>query len=83
MLFSQKAFVEGSLSLVMQCYKYIDLEKISADDDKQRYSDLLELLTPVAKTYGAEMGIVSVNNGLQVLGGYGYTEDFMSGTTGP
>ncbi|HET9432338.1 MAG TPA: acyl-CoA dehydrogenase, partial [Chitinophagaceae bacterium] len=37
----------------------------------------LELLTPVAKTYGAEMGLVSVNNGLQVLGGYGYTEDFI------
>jgi len=37
---------------------------------------LLELLTPVAKTYGAEMGVVSVNNGMQVLGGYGYTEDF-------
>jgi butyryl-CoA dehydrogenase len=37
---------------------------------------LLELLTPVAKTYGAEMGCVSVSQGLQVLGGYGYTEDF-------
>ena len=77
MLFLQKAMVEGSLSLILQCYKYIDLEKISTGDDKQRYNDLLELLTPVAKTYGAEMGIVSVNNGLQVLGGYGYTEDFM------
>ena len=63
---------------LLQCYKYVDLEKISVGDDKQRYNDLLELLTPVAKTYGAEMGIVSVNNGLQVLGGYGYTEDFIS-----
>ncbi len=77
MLLSQKTFVEGSLALLLQCYKYTDLEKISDGDDKQRYNDLLELLTPVAKTYGAEMGIVSVNNGLQVLGGYGYTEDFI------
>lgn len=77
MLLLQKTFVEGSLALLLQCYKYIDLEKISDDKDKQRYNDLLELLTPVAKTYGAEMGIVSVNNGLQVLGGYGYTEDFI------
>jgi butyryl-CoA dehydrogenase len=45
-------------------------------EDKTKYDALLELLTPVAKTYGAEMGIVSVNQGLQVLGGYGYTEDF-------
>lgn len=77
MLFLQKAIVEGSLAFVLQCYKYIDLEKISIDDDKQRYNSLLELLTPVAKSYGAEMGIVSVNNGLQVLGGYGYTKDFI------
>jgi alkylation response protein AidB-like acyl-CoA dehydrogenase len=77
MLFLQKAFVEGSLSLLFQCYQYMDKEKGSSGDEKQRYNDLLELLTPVAKTYGAEMGIVSVNNGLQVLGGYGYTEDFM------
>jgi len=77
MLLLQKTFVEGSLSFLLQCFKYTDLEKISDDNEKQRYTDLLELLTPVAKTYGAEMGIVSVNNGLQVLGGYGYTEDFM------
>ena len=77
MLFLQKAFVEGSLSFVLQCHKYGDLEKISSGEDKQRYQDLQDLLTPVAKTVGAEMGIISVNNGLQVLGGYGYTEDFI------
>jgi butyryl-CoA dehydrogenase len=77
MLFLQKAIVEGTLAFVLQCNQYIDLEKISSGDTKQRYTDLLELLTPVAKTCGAEMGIVAVNNGLQVLGGYGYTEDFI------
>lgn len=77
MLFLQKAVVEGSLALILQCYKYIDLEKICSVDEQQRYNDLLELLTPVAKTYGAEMGNTSVNNGMQVLGGYGYTEDFI------
>src|SRR4030095_5051643 len=51
--------------------------KVCTASDKIKYSDLLELLTPVAKTYGAEMGIVAVNNGLQVFGGYGYTEDFV------
>jgi len=77
MLFLQKAFVEGSLALLLQCYTYLDLEKVSDGQVKERYNELLELLTPVAKTYGAEMGIVAVNNGLQVLGGYGYTEDFI------
>jgi alkylation response protein AidB-like acyl-CoA dehydrogenase len=77
MLLLQKAITEGGLSLILHCYKYLDLEK--ANDDpalKKRYNDLLELLTPVAKTYGSEMGFVAVNQGLQVLGGYGYTEDF-------
>jgi len=77
MLFLQKALSEGSLALVMQCYMYTDLVQTSSDKDRVRYQDLLELLTPVAKTVGAEMGAVSVNNGLQVLGGYGYTEDFI------
>jgi len=77
MLMLQKAMVEGSLALLLQCYLYFDLEKISGSKDKQRYADLLNLLTPVAKTCGAEMGQVAVSNGLQVLGGYGYTEDFV------
>jgi len=34
------------------------------------------LLTPVAKSYPSEMGILSVSQGLQCLGGYGYCEEF-------
>jgi alkylation response protein AidB-like acyl-CoA dehydrogenase len=77
MLMYQKAFVEGTLSLILQCLQFLDIEKAHPDPSvKQHYNDLLELLTPVAKTCGAEMGTLSVNQGLQVLGGYGYTEDF-------
>jgi alkylation response protein AidB-like acyl-CoA dehydrogenase len=78
MLLTQKAIVEGTLSFILQCYKYLDLLKVcETPEEKQKYDALLELLTPVAKTYGAEMGNYSVNLGLQVLGGYGYTEDFV------
>lgn len=77
MLLLQKTIAEGSLALVLYCYSFMDKEQIATTAEKQRCTDLLELLTPVAKTYGAEMGIVAVNNGLQVLGGYGYTEDFI------
>ena len=77
MLLFQKAIVEGGLGLVLHCYKYLDLEDATEDPAvQQRCNGLLELLTPVAKTFGSEMGILSVNQGLQVLGGYGYTEDF-------
>jgi butyryl-CoA dehydrogenase len=77
MLLLQKSVAEGIFALVMQCQKYTDLKSVLTGDERQYYHELLELLTPVAKTYGAEMGAVSVANGLQVLGGYGYTEDFI------
>jgi len=75
MLFKQKVIVEGGLAFMLQCYFYIDQTRVNPEK-KAYYDTLLELLTPVAKTFGAEMGIASVNQGLQVLGGYGYTDDF-------
>jgi butyryl-CoA dehydrogenase len=40
------------------------------------YFKLLELLTPVAKTYPCESGVQACSNAVQVFGGYGFTEDF-------
>ncbi|MDC6389233.1 acyl-CoA dehydrogenase [Maribacter sp. PR1] len=77
MLLSQKAFLEGTLGFILQCYSYLDLQKYSPNEDEvDKYTRLLNLLTPVAKTYGAEHGVSSVNKALQVFGGYGYTADF-------
>ncbi len=76
MLLFQRAVVEGSLSLLMQCGKYVDLEKVLEGDEKEKYNLLLEILTPVAKTYPAEMGILAVSQALQCLGGYGYCDEF-------
>jgi butyryl-CoA dehydrogenase len=76
MLLFQKAVVEGSLSLLMQCTYYHDMEKVSQGEPKEDYNLLLELLTPVAKTYPSEMGILSCSQGLQILGGYGYCDEF-------
>ena len=45
-------------------------------EEKEKYEFLLDLLTPVAKTYPSEMGIPSVSAGLQILGGYGYCDEF-------
>ncbi len=76
MLLFQRAVVEGALGLIMQCSFYADQEKVLAGDEKEKAALLLELLTPVVKTYPSEMGILSVSQGLQCLGGYGYCEDF-------
>jgi len=78
MLLLQKAVSEGSLSLVFLCSKYYDLS-VSAGDQQTRDINklLLEILTPVVKTYPSEMGVTSVNNGVQVLGGYGFCSDYI------
>jgi len=76
MLLFQRAVVEGSLALVMQCSKYVDLQKTCGTEEKERYGLLLEILTPVAKTYPSEMGILSISQGLQCFGGSGYCDDY-------
>ncbi len=76
LLLQQKSFVEGSLSLVNECLKYFDLQKVTEGEEKEKMYLLLEILTPIVKTYPSDAGIVSVSNALQVLGGYGFTMDF-------
>lgn len=76
MLLMQKSIVEGSLSLVVECLKWYDLEKVLEGAEKEKAFLLLEILTPIVKTYPSEAGIVSVSNALQVFGGYGFTMDF-------
>lgn len=76
MLFFQRAITEGSLSLLLQCALYADLARAGEVRDRERYELLLDLLTPVAKSYPSENGILSVSQGLQILGGYGYCREF-------
>ena len=76
MLLFQRAVVEGSLSLILQCARYADLGRVLTGEEKEKNDLLLDLLTPVAKSYPSEMGIPSVSAGLQVLGGYGYCDEF-------
>ena len=78
MLMLQKSVVEGSMSLVMLASKYYDLENTATSpEEKKKYNTLLEMIIPVVKTYPAEAGSYSINNGLQILGGYGFCSDFI------
>ncbi|WP_020567218.1 acyl-CoA dehydrogenase [Neolewinella persica] len=77
MLLFQKAVVEGSVDLLLQCSLYEDISKISQDEEERERAHLLtELLTPIAKSFPSEYGNESVSIGMQVLGGAGYTDDF-------
>jgi len=55
---------------------YTDLARTEDAEQRERYGFLLDLLTPVAKSYPSENGIMTVSQGLQILGGYGYCQEF-------
>ncbi|MFP4532601.1 MAG: acyl-CoA dehydrogenase [Desulfobacterales bacterium] len=76
MLLFQRAVVEGSLALLLQCSLYSDYLHAESEEEKKAANLMLEILTPVAKTYPSEMGILSTSQSIQCLGGYGYCEDF-------
>ncbi|MEJ2101550.1 MAG: acyl-CoA dehydrogenase [Desulfobacterales bacterium] len=76
MLLFQRAVVEGALALILQCSKYVDFLKILDKEGKEKYLLLLEILTPVAKSYPSEMGVHAISQGLQCLGGSGYCDDY-------
>lgn len=77
MLLFQKSVVEGSLALLIYCA--IGSDKIAHEEDpaeKNKMDVLLDLMTPIAKSYPSEMGVQSTSAAVQVLGGAGYTTDF-------
>ena len=76
MLLTQKAIAEGSLSLGMECNRLYDLVHVTDGEEKQKHFLLLEILTPIVKTYASEQGSRSTALAIQTLGGYGYTTDF-------
>jgi len=76
MLLFQRAVIEGAQSLLMQCSKFVDYQKVLTGEEKEKFYLLLEILTPIAKTYPSEMGIQSISQGLQCLGGSGYCDDY-------
>ncbi|NVJ27802.1 acyl-CoA dehydrogenase [Myxococcus sp. AM011] len=78
MLLRQKAIVEGGLSLLVTAAYQADLASHATDEDTRRRAGLLvDLLTPVAKTFPAERGFEANALAVQVHGGYGYSSEYL------
>jgi butyryl-CoA dehydrogenase len=77
MLLAQKAWVEGGLALVLYCGWLADHERCAGDDaTRAELNRLLELLTPIAKSWPSEFCLEANKLAIQVHGGYGYTRDY-------
>ena len=77
MLLAQKAYVEGGLALVLYCARLVD-DSATADDEGTRCdaAALLDVLTPVAKSFPSQWCLAANDLAIQVHGGYGYTRDY-------
>ncbi len=76
MLMMQKAIVEGGLALGLLCAQLLDDEQTGTGDEAEKAGLLLELLTPIAKSWPSEWAQEANSLAIQILGGYGYTRDF-------
>jgi butyryl-CoA dehydrogenase len=77
MLMAQKAAVEGALALSLYCGLLLDLQKVAeTPDEEHRLALLLDLLTPIAKSWPSEYCLEANKLAIQILGGYGYTRDY-------
>jgi alkylation response protein AidB-like acyl-CoA dehydrogenase len=77
LLLAQKVSAEGGLALVLYCSHLLDLQRTTTDPaELDRLGLLLDLLTPIAKSWPSEFCLEANKHAIQILGGAGYTRDY-------
>ena len=77
MLLAQKAYSEASLALCLYASSLVDDERTHPDKHARKDAHLLlDLLIPVVKAWPSEWCLEANKHAIQILGGYGYTQDY-------
>jgi alkylation response protein AidB-like acyl-CoA dehydrogenase len=77
MLLAQKSYVEGGLALALYCARLIDLQHTAeSDSERDETTLLLDILTPIAKSWPSQWCVEANSLAIQVHGGYGYTREY-------
>jgi butyryl-CoA dehydrogenase len=76
MLLAQKSYAEGALALELYCARLVDEQHTGTPEAANDARLLLEVLTPIAKSWPSEWCLEANSLAIQVHGGYGYTRDF-------
>jgi hypothetical protein len=77
MLLWMKSYVEGMRSFAYYVTHCIEQETLCESEEKRAfYKNIVDLLTPILKTYNANMGFEVCVRAIQVYGGYGYTKEY-------
>jgi butyryl-CoA dehydrogenase len=77
MLLAQKAYVEGAYALCLYAARLVD-EQHTGESDAARAEAglLLDLLTPVVKSWPSQWCLEANSLAIQIHGGYGYTREY-------
>ncbi|ABB06602.1 acyl-CoA dehydrogenase [Burkholderia lata] len=77
MLLAQKAYVSGALALCLYAARLSDdVHSLEGTHTREEAQCLLDLLTPVVKSWSSQWGLVANDLAIQVHGGYGYTREY-------
>ena len=76
MLLAQKSYCEGALALELYCARLVDEQHTGDAQAADEARLLLEVLTPIAKSWPSEWCLEANSLAIQIHGGYGYTRDF-------
>lgn len=76
MLMASKSYVEGGLGLTLYAARLLDdSETAETQAERDRAALLLDVLTPIVKTWPSVWCLKANDHAIQVLGGAGYTRD--------
>jgi len=77
MLLTQKAYVEGSFDLGLYAARLFDDTQTGETEDQRKLAhELLDLLTPIVKSWPSEFCLKANELAIQILGGHGYTREY-------
>jgi alkylation response protein AidB-like acyl-CoA dehydrogenase len=76
MLLAQKSYSEGALALALYGARLVDEQHTGTPEQVHEAQLLLEVLTPIIKSWPSEWCLEANSLAIQVHGGYGYTRDF-------
>ncbi|MBA1230263.1 acyl-CoA dehydrogenase [Pseudomonas viridiflava] len=77
MLLTQKAYVEGAFDLGLYAARlFDDAQTGETEQVRQQAHELLDLLTPIVKSWPSEFCLKANELAIQILGGHGYTREY-------
>jgi len=77
MLLWMKAQVEGMRALMYYTAWCVDKARTATEEgERDKWTGLLEVLTPICKAYCSDMGFRVTEQAIQVYGGYGFCQEY-------